>query len=123
MLEIVIAGRHDEQGGEDLFDRLCAAANHNHQLLMAAGIEHRFTLAEWNPARNRALLSDIVVERLPWWHGTLVIDGEWHQALTTNPNLEFMPFLAMNAAIRRSTADVVLTMNADVWLSRWSVRS
>jgi hypothetical protein len=59
----------------------------------------------------------MLVERLPWWHGTLVIDASGIRQLTTNPNLEFMPFLAMNAAIREAPPTWCLTMNADVWLS------
>ena len=73
------------RSGEDFFDRLCAAADHNHQLLTAAGVEHLFTLVEWNPVRSRQCFADMLVDRLPWWHRTLVVDGEWHQALSTNP--------------------------------------
>src|SRR5207249_1060863 len=89
MIEIVITGRHDDFGGPDFNDRLCAAAGHNHRLLADAGIAHRFTLVEWNPIAGRPLLADVIGTRLPWWHQSIVVDGEWHQRLSTNPRLEF----------------------------------
>ena len=123
VLEIVITGRHDHYGGEDFLDRLCTVAEYNHRLLTAHGVEHRFTFAEWNPVPDRALLADLIQQRLPWWHQTLVVDREWHQALSTNPRLQFMEFFAKNAAVRRSTADVVLTTNSDVFLSTELVKN
>ncbi|MBI4263341.1 MAG: hypothetical protein HY657_03110 [Acidobacteria bacterium] len=117
MLEIVITGRHDEYGGQDFLDRLCAAAAHNHRLLDDCGVEHRFTFVEWNPVEGRPPLADLIRERLPWWHGCLIVDREWHRALSTNPRLQFMEFFAKNAASRRSTADAILTTNSDVFLS------
>jgi hypothetical protein len=122
MLEIVITGRHDNYGGSDFQDRLCAAADHNHRLLTAHGIDHRFTLAEWNPVAGRRLFADIVRERLPWWHHCLVVDPVWHERSSTNPRLQFMEFFAKNAAIRRSPADAILTTNSDVFLSTEVVR-
>jgi hypothetical protein len=117
MLDIVITGRHDDFGGRDFTDRLCAVAEYNHRLLTASGVDHRFTLAEWNPVEGRPLLSELVRERLPWWHRCLVVDRRWHERLSTNPRLQFMEFFAKNAAIRRSTADAILTTNSDVFLS------
>jgi len=117
MLEIIITGRHDDFGGQDFTHRLCAVADYNHRLLTACGVDHRFTLAEWNPIEGRPLLSDLVRARLPWWHSCLVVDRRWHERLSTNPRLQFMEFFAKNAAIRRSTADAILTTNSDVFLS------
>lgn len=117
MLEIVITGRHDDYGGADFFDRLCAAADHNHRLLEQEGVEHRYTLVEWNPIEGRALLADLIRAQLPWWHHSLIIDPVWHERLSTNPRLQFMEFFAKNAAVRRSTAHAILTTNTDVFLS------
>jgi hypothetical protein len=123
MLEIIITGRHDNFGGEDFHERWCAVAAHNHRLLNAFGVEHRFTLVEWNPVDGRALLADLIQERLPWWHHCLIVDREWHQALSTNPHLPFMEFFAKNAGVRRSTADIILTTNSDVFLSTEVVKT
>lgn len=117
-LEIVITGRSDEHGGPDFVDRLCAAATHNHALLSEAGIEHTFTLVEWNPLPGRPLLAEIVASRLPFWGRCWVVDPEWHARLSANPRLQFMEFFAKNAGLRRARADAVLTTNSDVFLSR-----
>jgi hypothetical protein len=117
MLEIIVTGRHDDYGGDDFLDRLCAAASHNHRLLTGCGVPHGFTFVEWNPVAGQALLADLIRDRLPWWHQFLIVDREWHQALSTNPHLPFMEFFAKNAAIRRSRADIILTTNSDVFLS------
>lgn len=123
MLEIIITGRHDNFGGEDFHERWCAVAEHNHRLLNAFGVEHRFTLVEWNPIKGEALLADLIQDRLPWWHSALIVDPEWHQALSTNPKLQFMEFFGKNAGVRRSTADVILTTNSDVFLSTEVVKT
>ena len=43
--------------------------------------------------------------------------SRWHAAISTNPRLQFMEFFAKNVAVRRSTADAILTTNSDVFLS------
>jgi hypothetical protein len=116
-LEIVVTGRSDDHGGPEFFERLVAAATHNHALLVRAGIRHTFTLVEWNPVPGRRLLAEAVVERLPFWGRAYVVDPAWHAAISTNPRLQFMEFFAKNVAIRRSTADAILTTNSDVFLS------
>ncbi len=116
-LDIVVTGRADDHGGPEFFERLVAAASHNHALLTRAGIAHTFTLVEWNPMPGRRLLAEAVVERLPFWGRVYVVDPEWHAAISTNPRLQFMEFFAKNVAVRRSTADVILTTNSDVFLS------
>jgi hypothetical protein len=116
-LEIVVTGRADDHGGPEFLERLVAAAAHNHALLDRAGIAHTFTLVEWNPVPGRRLLAEAVVERLPFWQRAYVVEPEWHTAISTNPRLQFMEFFAKNVAVRRSTADAILTTNSDVFLS------
>jgi len=116
-LEIVVTGRADDHGGPEFFERLVAAATHNHALLERAGIPHTFALVEWNPVPGRRLLADAVIERLPFWGRAYVVDPVWHAAISTNPRLQFMEFFAKNVAVRRATADAVLTTNSDVFLS------
>lgn len=116
-LEIVVTGRSDDHGGPEFIERLVAAATHNHALLERAGIRHAFTLVEWNPVPGRRLLAEAVVECLPFWDRAYVVDPAWHAAISTNPRLQFMEFFAKNVAIRRSTADAILTTNSDVFLS------
>jgi len=123
MLEIIITGRNDDFGGQDFNDRWCAAAEHNRRLLTEYGIDHRFTMVEWNPIEGRPLLATIIKDRLPWWHRAIVVDREWHRALSTNPRLQFMEFFGKNAAVRRSDADVILTTNSDVFLSTEVVKA
>ncbi len=116
-LEIVVTGRADDHGGPEFFERLVAAASHNHALLERAGIPHSFTLVEWNPIPGRRSLASEVAERLPFWTRAYVVDPAWHAAISTNPRLQFMEFFAKNVAVRRSTADAILTTNSDVFLS------
>ncbi len=116
-LEIVVTGRADDHGGPEFFERFLAAAAHNHALLTRAGIAHTFTLVEWNPVPGRRQLADAVTERLPFWGRSYVVDPAWHAAISTNPRLQFMEFFAKNVAVRRSTADAILTTNSDVFLS------
>jgi hypothetical protein len=117
-IEIVVTGRADDHGGPEFYERLVAAAAHNHALLDRAGIPHSFTLVEWNPVAGRRLLAELVLEKLPFWHRAYVVDRRWHAALSTNPRLQFMEFFAKNVAVRRSQADAVLTTNSDVFLSQ-----
>ena len=117
-LEIVVTGRADDHGGPEFLERLVAAASHNHALLERAGIAHTFTLVEWNPVPGRRLLAEAVAERLPFWGRAYVVDPAWHAAISTNPRLQFMEFFAKNVAVRRSTADAILTTNSDVFLSK-----
>jgi hypothetical protein len=124
-VEIVVTGRADDHGGPEFFERLVAAATHNHALLTRAGIPHTFTLVEWNPIPGRRLLAESIVERLPFWDRAYVVDPIWHAAISTNPRLQFMEFFAKNVAVRRSTVDAILTTNSDVFLSealvaRWA---
>jgi hypothetical protein len=116
-LEIVVTGRADDHGGPEFFERLVAAASHNHALLERAGIPHTFTLVEWNPIPERPTLAAAVTARLPFWTRAYVVDAAWHAAISTNPRLQFMEFFAKNVAVRRSTADAILTTNSDVFLS------
>ena len=116
-LEVVVTGRADDHGGPEFFERLAAAATHNHALLERAGIAHSFTLVEWNPVPGRRLLAEAVLERLPFWTRAYVVEPEWHAAISANPRLQFMEFFAKNVALRRSRAGAILTTNSDVFLS------
>jgi len=116
-LEIVVTGRADDHGGPEFLERFVAAATHNHELLTRAGIAHAFTLVEWNPIPGRRALAETVAERLPFWSRSYVVDPAWHNAISANPRLQFMEFFAKNVAVRRSSADAILTTNSDVFLS------
>ena len=83
----------------------------------APAFAHTFTLVEWNPVPGRRLLAEAVAERLPFWGRAYVVEPAWHAAISTNPRLQFMEFFAKNVAVRRSTADAILTTNSDVFLS------
>ena len=114
-LEIVVTGRADDHGGPEFFERLVAAAAHNHALLDAPAsptlharrvepVPGRRPLAERSPSGCRSGTGPTSSSR----PGT----GD-----LTNPRLQFMEFFAKNVAVRRSTADAILTTNSDVFLS------
>ena len=42
----------------------------------------------------------------------------YHDALSLNPRLEYLEFLAKNVGIRRAAGEYVLTTNCDVFFSR-----
>lgn len=117
-LEIILTGRNDGYGGEDFAERMFVAAEFNHLNLSVAGVPHTYTLVEWNPIPGQPLLSDLVRERLPWWHRCIIVSPGWHQRLSENPRLQFMEFFAKNVGIRRATARWVLTTNTDIFLSK-----
>ncbi len=117
-VEIIVTGRNDGYGGEDFHERMVTAAAFNHTRLAEAGVRHRFTLVEWNPPADRPLLTELLRQRLPWWHRSLVVSPAWHEWLCENPRLPLMEFFAKNAGIRRARSPWVLTTNSDVFLSR-----
>ena len=116
-LEIVVTGRADDHGGPEFLERLVAAASHNHALLTAPASRTPSRWSSGTRCPGRRLLAETVAERLPFWGRVYVVDPAWHAAISTNPRLQFMEFFAKNVAVRRSTADAILTTNSDVFLS------
>jgi len=121
LLSVVLTGRNDGHGG-DFFSRFVRALRFNHRQLAARGIAHEVVFVEWAPPPDAPLLVERLVEATPeidpavcsW----LVVDGRYQEALSQNPRLRYLEFLAKNAGIRRARGRFVLATNCDVYLGR-----
>ena len=121
-LSIVLTGRNDEYGG-DFQTRFLRALAFNTRELAARGIPYEVVFVEWAPDPQRPLLVDLVVDTIGALRdsGTfrgIVVDRAYHDALSLNPRLEYLEFLAKNVGIRRAAGEYVLTTNCDVLFSR-----
>jgi hypothetical protein len=121
LISIVLTGRNDGYGG-DFTARFHRTLRFNHCQLAARQIAHEILFVEWAPPRNAPYLFDLTRSALPeidWgvvsWY---IVDPRYHDALSLNPRLEYLEFLAKNVAIRRARGRFVLTSNCDVYLGR-----
>ena len=120
-LSIVLTGRNDEHG-VDFRSRCFRTLQFNHRELSDRGISHEFVFVEWAPDSGRPLLVDLVADAVP----TLdlrcftgyVVESRYQEALSLNPRLEYLEFLAKNVGVRRARGSFVLTTNCDIFLSR-----
>ena len=121
VLSIVVTGRNDQYGG-DFNERFFTALRFNHEQLASRGIACEVILVEWNPVPGQPYLAELVAREfaaLP--AGTLrryVVAPEYHVALTQNPQLGYLEYVAKNVGIRRAAAPFVLVTNTDVLLGR-----
>jgi hypothetical protein len=120
-LTIVLTGRNDNYGG-DFAERFLRTLEFNVRELRAAAIGHEIVLVEWNPLPDRPLLSDLIRERLGSETGealqTIVVDPGYHDALTLNPHLSMLEYVAKNVGIRRARGAFVLSTNTDILFGR-----
>jgi len=119
-LSVVLTGRNDNYGG-DFAERLVRTLTFNSRHLVAAGISHEFVLVEWNPIAGKALLIDLIEEQMPAVAAaihSIVVDGAYHDALTLNPRLSMLEYIAKNVGIRRAAGEFVLSTNTDILLGR-----
>src|SRR5262245_29996286 len=125
-LSIVLTGRNDNFGG-DFNSRFFQALRFNHDRLTDAGIAHEFVLVEWRPIERRPLLATLLADEFNELDDaqlrSFVVDGQYHDALSLNPRLQFQEFIAKNVGIRRARGEFVLTTNTDIYLSRGVIRS
>lgn len=119
-LSLVLTGRNDGYGG-DFAARFFRTLRFNHQQLTARGIAHEVVFVEWAPPAGAALLSELTLQALPelshdvsWY----VVDGRYQEALSLNPRLAYLEFVAKNVGVRRARGRFVLTSNCDVFLGR-----
>jgi hypothetical protein len=125
VLSIVVTGRNDNYGG-DFADRFVRTLAFNTRKLREAALAYEVILVEWNPLPGKPLLSDVIVERVPdaaHVLRTIVVDGEYHDALTLNPRLSMLEYIAKNVGIRRAAGRWILSTNTDILLGRAVVRS
>jgi hypothetical protein len=119
-VSIVATGRNDGYGG-DFVGRFLRTLAFNARELDARGIAWEAVIVEWAPPSNRPLLADLALEAVPGIDRVLrafVVDPAYHDALTMNPRIRYLEFVAKNVGIRRSRGAYVLTTNADVYLGR-----
>jgi hypothetical protein len=121
-LSVVLTGRNDDYGN-DFRTRFLRTLEFNHCELVRRGVCFEIVFVEWAPEPERPLLMDIVPDALPalrdstTFHG-IVVDRRYQQALSLNPRLEYLEFLAKNVGIRRSAGEYILATNCDVFLGR-----
>lgn len=121
LISLIITGRNDEYGG-DFTARFFRTLQFNHEQLKARGVRHEIVFVEWAPPRHRPLLFEQIFDAIPsldpracHWY---VVDPCYHDALSLNPRLEYLEFIAKNVGIRRARGRFVLTSNCDVYLGR-----
>jgi hypothetical protein len=121
LVSIVLTGRNDAYGG-DFTARFFRTLRFNHEQLASRGIEYEIVFVEWAPPPGRPLLFDEIFDAVPELDRRLcswyVVDPGYHDALSLNPRLEYLEFIAKNVGVRRATGRFVLTSNCDVYLGR-----
>jgi len=120
-LSVVITARHDNYGG-DFRERIATPLRFNHDKLCGRGVAYEVILVEWDPVEGRPLLCDVLAKEL---HDIarsvlrpIVVAPQYQKALTQNPRVPYLEYVAKNVGIRRATAPFVLVTNADILLGR-----
>ena len=121
LISFVLTGRNDEYGG-DFNTRFFRTLQFNLAQLSARGIPYEVVFVEWAPPPQRpwlytqalAAVPALAAGRCAWY----VVDPQYQDALSLNPRLEYLEFLAKNVGVRRASGHFVLTSNCDVYLGR-----
>jgi hypothetical protein len=119
-LSIVLTGRNDDYG-RDFKERFLRTVRFNARELAARGIDHEFVFVEWAPLPNRPLLLDLACDAISGVATLLtgyIVDPQYQPALSQNPRLQYLEFIAKNVGIRRAAGAFVLVTNCDVFLGR-----
>jgi len=120
-LSIVVTGRHDNYG-RDFNDRFFAALRFNLAALADRGVAAEFILVEWNPIANTPFLAELLEDAFPAGSPhtlrCFVVDPGYHGALTQNPQVAYLEYVAKNVGVRRASAPLLLVTNTDVFLGR-----
>jgi hypothetical protein len=117
---IVFTGRNDGHG-VDFCERFLNTLKFNHRELNARSIPHEFVLVEWAPGSDRPWLAQLVAEQMPELQGlftTYVVDPRYQEALTLNPQMRYLEYIAKNVGIRRARGPLILATNCDICFSR-----
>ena len=120
-LSVVLTGRNDSYGG-DFTARFFRTLQFNVRELTTRGVAYEIAFVEWAPPSGVPLLFDLVFDAIPeleprhcsWY----VVDARYQDALSLNPKLEYLEFLAKNVGVRRARGEYVLVTNCDVFLGR-----
>ena len=120
-LSVVITARHDNYGG-DFRERIVTPLRFNYEKLSERGVPYEVILVEWDPIEDRPLLCDMLIKELPEVTSrvlrTIVVASEYQAAMTQNPRIPYLEYLAKNVGIRRARGRFVLVTNADILLGR-----
>jgi hypothetical protein len=120
-LSIVVTGRNDQYGG-DFNERFFTSLRFNRDQLAERAVAVEVILVEWNPIPGKPYLSELLSKEFPSQAGSLmrryVVAPQYHAALTQNPLLPYLEYMAKNVGIRRASAPFVLVTNTDVLLGR-----
>lgn len=120
-LSIVLTGRNDSYG-RDFKERFFRTIRFNQAELSARGVAHEFVFVEWAPTPGVPSLHELTLEAVPelrsgavrWY----VADRQYQDALSLNPRLQYLEYVAKNVGVRRSRGRFVLATNCDIYLGR-----
>ena len=121
VISIVLTGRNDGYGG-DFLARFFRTLRFNHRELVRRQIAHEIVFVEWAPPSDAPRVFDLLLAAVPdldrrvcsWYE----VDARYQEALSLNPRLAYLEFVAKNVGIRRARGRFVLTTNCDVFLGR-----
>jgi hypothetical protein len=120
-LSVVITARHDNYGGS-FRERIAAPLRFNYEKLSERGIAYEVILVEWDPIAGRPLLCDMLAAEFPDAARDvlrpIVVAPEYQKAMTQNPRVPYLEYVAKNVGIRRAGAPFLLVTNADILLGR-----
>ena len=120
-LSIVVTSRNDDYGGP-YTDRILKPLQFNCDRLTEHGVPFEVILVEWDPVRGRKRLSELLPPELPHLPPSafrrIVVASQYQAALTQNPRVRYLEYLAKNVGIRRAAGTFVLTTNGDIMLGR-----
>jgi hypothetical protein len=114
-IDAVMMGRNDEYE-PNWNEKLCASIAHNRRMFDGSRVDYRVTFVEWNPPRDRPLLSPVLVERFPFLRA-IVVRPEVHDALCESDHGIMLNF-SLNCGLRTSTADFCLISAGDLFIGR-----
>ena len=110
-LSIVVTGRNDEYGGR-FASRFFRVLTWNLELLEARNLAVEVRLVEWDPVAGRPRLAEQLLTSVPSRFRdrvtSYVVDGRYQDALSLNPQLNYLEYIAKNVGIRRAQARLVL---------------
>jgi len=125
-LSIVLTGRNDNYGG-DFNERFFSALQFNLDRLCEHGVSCEVVIVEWNPVAGRRFLCELLTGHVRLGAGTsltrIVAAREYHAAMTQNPRLDYLEYVAKNVGIRRAAAPWILATNTDVLFGRTVVEA
>jgi hypothetical protein len=120
-VSVILTGRNDDYGG-DFTTRFFRTLRFNYRQLSSRQIAHEIIFIEWAPLHGLPLIVDQIFDAIPeldpgvcTWY---IVDPQYHEALSLNPRLEYLEFIAKNVGVRRARGRFVLTSNCDVYLGR-----